>query len=665
MTSTLKEVKRDIVTYGNLGFVSGSGNPPLFVRSGSKLIYNVAPGQPVAYVKENGTTRIVDTAGLDASELNELFIGVGFDEEGVGRTTAIRHFGADDISGCFPVEVSTSSPRCGSPAILDFYFDCTKCDETYSVMVSVDDNNSRSFAAWNKSMVEFVGTVVTDCSSCDDCDVEHNCREISCKLADALNSDQQLKVKNKNYPDWKKANLPRPFYATRLHATSKIYCFAPQSDASICTDCTYVAAVKGVKIRDTQYNFVGNTNPADSTQTLTSQLQFLGEQINEFFKTEYGEFAHAGSAYTTGSFSNCCPIQLHINTCDATFSIYDANGATIAPQTSNNPFTTYGTITPTATCVDCDDLSIAATATLTFTGNAVDTQTVTVGAKTYTFQDTLTNVNGNVKIGATTAASITNLVAAVNLGAGSGTTYAAAMTLHPTATAQDGTGDTIDFTAKTAGTGGNSLASTETLANASFGGATFSGGVAATTASDTVFPCGIRVIAERIKPDCTVSIDKPLQNYLRKLSIDPVGEGFRKKPWKVVEVQAMELPAGFGSWIQWQEYQNAPGGEGRRYRSSNYNRGTFYQPDKKSRVHAVTAKCSENYCSYYLKSKSPSNAHTGPDGFVKQFSNIHIPSTDSVTIASWEAFFTALLALNPGCKVITTTSCDTSLGSCS
>lgn len=664
MTSTLKEVKRDIVTYGNLGFASASGNPPLFTKSGDKLIYAVAPGQLVAYVKENGTTRIVDAAGLDASEIYELYIGVGIDETGEGRTTAIRHFGADDISGCLPVSISASSPRCGSPNIVDFYFDCTRCDETYSVMVGVDDNDSRSFAPWNKSMIEFVGTVVTSCSSCDGCDVEHNCREVACKLADALNADTELKIGDKNYPDWKKSNLPRPFHATRLHPTSKTYCFAPLTEDNACVDCTYVSAVAGAKIRDTQYPFVGNLNPTDSTQTLTAQLWFMADQVNEFFKTEYGADAHAGSAYTTGSYSGCCPIQMHVNTCDASFTLYDANGATIAPQTTNNPFTEYGTVVPTATCVDCDDLSVAATATLTLTGLPLNNETITVGARTYTFQDVLTNVNGNIKIGATAAETITNIVAAINLGTGSGTKYAAATVLHPTASAADGTGNTVVFTAKTAGAAGNALASTDTLTNGSFSADTFAGGADSAAAASTVFPCGIRIIAERIKGDCGCVIKKPLQNYLRKITVHPVGEGFRKKSWRVVEVQAMEMPAGFGAWIQWQEYQNLPGGKGRTYRHSNYNRGTFYQPDKTSRVHAVTAKCSENYCSYYLKWLSPSNAHTGPSGVVKVHSNVHIPSNDATTVAAWEAFQAALIALNPTCKVIATATCDTALGSC-
>lgn len=120
--------------------------------------------------------------------------------------------------------------------------------------------------------------------------------------------------------------------------------------------------------------------------------------------------------------------------------------------------------------------AVAATGILTLTGNALDTETVTIGTKTYTFQATLTDVDGNVLIGATASDSLDNLIAAITLGAGSGTLYAASTTLHPTVTAAAGAGDTMDVTAKDKGTAGNTIATTETLTNGSFGGATLSGG---------------------------------------------------------------------------------------------------------------------------------------------------------------------------------------------
>jgi hypothetical protein len=120
---------------------------------------------------------------------------------------------------------------------------------------------------------------------------------------------------------------------------------------------------------------------------------------------------------------------------------------------------------------------VAATGTFTLTGQPADTETVVIGAKTYIFQTVLTNVDGNVFIGATASDTLDNLVAAVNLGAGAGTLYAAATVAHPDSTLVQGAGDTVVATALATGTAGNALASTTTVTLGSWGGATYAGGV--------------------------------------------------------------------------------------------------------------------------------------------------------------------------------------------
>jgi hypothetical protein len=118
-----------------------------------------------------------------------------------------------------------------------------------------------------------------------------------------------------------------------------------------------------------------------------------------------------------------------------------------------------------------------ASQTLTLTANAGNTETVTIDSKVYTFQTSLTNVDGNVLIGATMLDSLNNLRQAINLEpAGSGISYAAATVVHPTARAVNGAGNTLVARAKAVGSGGNSLATTETLANGSWGAATMAGG---------------------------------------------------------------------------------------------------------------------------------------------------------------------------------------------
>jgi len=130
--------------------------------------------------------------------------------------------------------------------------------------------------------------------------------------------------------------------------------------------------------------------------------------------------------------------------------------------------------------------TVQAVGTLTFGGNPLNTETITVGARTYTFQTALTNVNGNVLIGASAAASLANLFAAITLGAGSGVTYAAATVAHPTASASTPVGSTMLAWALVGGVAGNALASTSTVTLGTWSAVTLLGGVAATAKTATL-----------------------------------------------------------------------------------------------------------------------------------------------------------------------------------
>jgi len=130
-------------------------------------------------------------------------------------------------------------------------------------------------------------------------------------------------------------------------------------------------------------------------------------------------------------------------------------------------------------------VGVRATGTLTTTGVFSNGETVTIGAKLYTFQTVLTNADGNVLIGADATASLFNLASAINLAAGSGTLYAAATTANTDVYATSGA-STLSLFALNAGTAGNTIATTETATNASFGAATLTGG--SDTANFVILP---------------------------------------------------------------------------------------------------------------------------------------------------------------------------------
>ncbi len=139
-------------------------------------------------------------------------------------------------------------------------------------------------------------------------------------------------------------------------------------------------------------------------------------------------------------------------------AVLDATGAAIASWTATAPVT-----------------AVAAAQTLTASAIA-NSDTVTIGAKVYTFQDTLTNVDGNVKRSGTLATDLANLAKAINLNGVAGTDYATAMTINTQVTATSDATHLV-ITAITAGTAGNAIATTETGANTAWGAATMAGGV--------------------------------------------------------------------------------------------------------------------------------------------------------------------------------------------
>jgi len=126
------------------------------------------------------------------------------------------------------------------------------------------------------------------------------------------------------------------------------------------------------------------------------------------------------------------------------------------------------------------DSSVEAIGVLTLTGNAVADETVTIGTTVYTWKAT-PSAAYQVKMGATASDSIDNLIAAINADAGAGILYGTGTAAHPDVSAQVGTGDTMNVSALVIGSAGNSIATTETMTAGSFGSATLTDGVDASS----------------------------------------------------------------------------------------------------------------------------------------------------------------------------------------
>lgn len=140
----------------------------------------------------------------------------------------------------------------------------------------------------------------------------------------------------------------------------------------------------------------------------------------------------------------------------------------------------YLTLNPAVSVDDrfLEGALLSASGVLTLTAVPLNGETVTLGAKTYTFVTTIGAAN-TVLIGVDVAACLSNLAAAINLGAGIGTLYGTGTTINLQASAEINKPTTSDLTATalTPGTAGNSIASTETLTTGSWSASTLLGGV--------------------------------------------------------------------------------------------------------------------------------------------------------------------------------------------
>jgi hypothetical protein len=119
-----------------------------------------------------------------------------------------------------------------------------------------------------------------------------------------------------------------------------------------------------------------------------------------------------------------------------------------------------------------------ATGTLTSTATPSDGDTVTIGSQTYTYKTTLSTgptVPDEVLIGASQALAMENLRRAINGDGVEGTDYSTGTSTNADVTASD-TATTVVATSIFYGTSENSIATTETGANLSWGNATLTGG---------------------------------------------------------------------------------------------------------------------------------------------------------------------------------------------
>lgn len=161
-----------------------------------------------------------------------------------------------------------------------------------------------------------------------------------------------------------------------------------------------------------------------------------------------------------------------------------ANQATVAGTLATGVLTSSGVAvnTQTITIGDIVYTTVAsltgakATSTFTVSGQPEEGEMVQIDGVTYTFRAVPVSPY-DVDIGGSAAASLDNLQAAINAGAGAGTAYGTGTEAHPTCTAEANAATTQEVTAKNNGVYGNRILVSTTVADGAWDAATLEGGV--------------------------------------------------------------------------------------------------------------------------------------------------------------------------------------------
>lgn len=316
-----------LATIGDLP-VKEAGQP-VILPGDTNDVWNVLAGELVVWDKQRNITLGVD----EIATSKHISIGVGQGSPGE-LATDILHIAGEDFNLCKgEICTNVTKPSCGCPQVVDVFFDCTKCNDVYTIALHLDDSRIRSQYGFNEK-AEYVFSIPTECCTCDDCDPEHNCEEVACAFVDAINGKVQRDPSKITY--FQKANLAdqyQPFTASRIFNkdnSRKIFCISP-SDTE-CKDCAHLPGITGIIVDGVQTDFTFTTKPGDTSVTLHGQMERVVSQANKAIE------AVGGGAYLTPGDRACCPYNITVNTCaDSVQFIVD--GAPVDPCEEYNPFT--------------------------------------------------------------------------------------------------------------------------------------------------------------------------------------------------------------------------------------------------------------------------------------------------------------------------------------
>lgn len=330
------QIDRHVVVQGDLPLAAAG--QPFFSVVGRRIVYNVRVGEPFAIIyPKSGIPQTIDAAGLTADNVHRVRFGVGHSTKGSSvLADSVRYIGAPEIGNCNIEHISTSSPKCGNPEVRDMYFDCTACDETYTISVEYRDNFTRSHTKINAEWAKYLGSYTTNCKQCNDCDTTVTCDEVVDGVIESILQEKPLMVREgQPYPDYPGTQTNLPFDIHKLYSRSLVYCLGFGDIDGECENCTTLDSFVSATVDGVAIDLSGLVDPTDDSMIYREQLETVALLINQAFKDSA---VVDGRAYITGvNYSKCCPLQLHINTDDAAFALETVAGV-LAPAKDYDPF---------------------------------------------------------------------------------------------------------------------------------------------------------------------------------------------------------------------------------------------------------------------------------------------------------------------------------------
>lgn len=346
-----------IHSYGKQTWIASKGNLPVkadglpVFLAGSKSP-NVMSGEIVVFNPDTNLT--VTAASIPNQSKVVVAVGVGADNE---VATTLRFLG-DGFDLCKDsIDALVTPPVCGTPQVVDIFFDGTQCKSTYGFNILLDDYVVRSNNPQNdRAIYPFVET--NPCGSNCTCTTEASCDELMCKFIDSINGKENSDARSiAIFQNGGNSKQYQPFRAARIwNIDDSIQTFDLTPDSGDCSNCTFVPAITGIKIDGVLTAFTGTTAIVGSdTVTLIGQLPRVVDLMNKALE------ATGGYAHMSRSINGCCSYCIEVTTCAGAILLDSGSDPDISPASTANAFHTA--FVNEATCVTCDSADTEVTPT--------------------------------------------------------------------------------------------------------------------------------------------------------------------------------------------------------------------------------------------------------------------------------------------------------------